>query len=74
MDIPSTKKKSPTEAKKKSLMSTKAKNSVKKSNKKTKSVEVNDGSYLQGQEALVHSSTQKGVSTVSNTCGQNNPV
>ena len=70
--MPSTKKKSPSEAKKKSLRSAKAKTSIKKNTKKTKPVEVNDGSYLQGQEAMVHSSTHKGVNTVSNTSG--NPV
>ena len=57
--MPSTKKKSPSEAKKKLLVSTKAKTSIKKNTKKSKPVDVNDGSYLQGQEAMAHSSTHK---------------
>ena len=67
--MPSTRKKSPSEAKKKSLMSTKGKTSVKKNTKKTKVTEVNDGSYLQSQGAVGHSSTQGSVSTVSNASG-----
>ena len=67
--MPSTKKKSPSEAKKKSLVSTKAKTSIKKNTKTSKPVDVNDGSYLQGSEAMAHSSTHKGVSTVSNSAG-----
>ena len=65
--MPSTKKKSPSEAKKKSLASTstKAKSSVKKSTKKNKNVDANDGSYLQGQEVIPQSSAHKGVSTAS---------
>ena len=59
--MPSTKKKSPSEAKKKSLASTsmKAKSSVKKSTKKNKNVDANDGSYLQGQEVMPQSSAHK---------------
>ena len=65
--MPSTKKKSPSEAKKKSLASTstKAKSSIKKSTKKNKNVDANDGSYLQGQEVMAQSSAHKGASTVS---------
>ena len=69
VNMPSTRKKSPSEAKKKSLMSTKGKTSVKKNTKKTKVTELNDDSYLQSQGAVGHPSTQGSVSTVSNTSG-----
>ena len=64
--MPSTRKKSPSEAKKKSLRSTKSKSSVKKSTRKTKVTELNDGSYLQSQATVGHQSTQENVSTVLN--------
>ena len=67
--MPSTKKKSPSEAKKKSLTSSKSKASMKKSTKKSKVTEMNDGSYLQSQGAMGHSSAQGSVSTVSNASG-----
>ena len=64
--MPSTRKKSPTSAaKKKTLTSTKNKNSVKKPAKKNKSMAVNDGSYLQSQ-SIEGLSSQGAVSTAAN--------
>ena len=62
--MPSTRKKSPASAaKKKTPVSTKNKNSVKKSGKKKTVITVNDGSYLQSNN-MEGVSSQIGISTV----------